>query len=428
MSRSHTQTDWPSSHSVTALVLVAMVTLLLALPGFGLCNFQLGQGFITGNGIVVICALAYLVAERRKVLEWKAKAVAVDEGPAPRPIPAGGFGAANADDPDSLVKQMLAQGRFALLLRPQIAATLEEDQYLLARTALEEHMALVPDGEVVVEQIVDDSDDDWDDDEPRANATRVVSVRRFFLDRHPVTNRQYFEFVAAGGYQQTALWDPSILPALLDFVDRSGQPGPRYWEDGCYGRGQENHPVVGVSWHEAAAYARWVGKRLPTDPEWIKAGSWPVPMSDTKRLQRKYPWGEAMDRRRANLWGSGPEEIVDVDKFATGVSVGGVYQLIGNVWEWTAGQYERPDLVEEGFSLHTPLKNLRGGAYDTYFDSQATCQFQSADTALARRRNIGFRLAVGVCDLALTKPEKPEATDKPQDAPPASEEAEEIEV
>ena len=130
-------------------------------------------------------------------------------------------------------------------------------------------MALVPDGEVALEE---------------TDSPRVVAVQRLFLDRYPVTNREYYEFVAAGGYQQMALWDESILPAVLDFVDRTDQPGPKYWENGCYPAGEERHPVVGVSWYEAAAYARWVGKRLPSDAEWVKAGCWPVPLVEHRPL------------------------------------------------------------------------------------------------------------------------------------------------
>ena len=136
-----------------------------------------------------------------------------------------------------------------------------------------------------------------------------------------------------------AIWDQEIWPAVLDFVDQTGHPGPRFWHNGRYPRGEDNHPVVGVSWYEAAAYARWVGKRLPTDAEWVKAGSWPVALAGHPLLQRRYPWGEAMDRGRANLWGSGPGRTVSVDQFPGGVSVGGVQQLIGNVWEWTADAF-----------------------------------------------------------------------------------------
>jgi iron(II)-dependent oxidoreductase len=187
----------------------------------------------------------------------------------------------------------------------------------------------------------------------------------------------------------------------LDFVDSTGQPGPRYWKNGCYLAGQENHPLVGISWYEALAYAGWVGKRLPTDAEWVKAGCWPVAIAENNRFQRRYPWGEMIDRKRANLWGSGPEKIVDVDQFEDGVSVGGVYQLIGNVWEWTNDNFRPEQVLPEGATMEVTLKSIHGGAFDTYFDNQATCQFQSGENALARRHNIGVRLAIGVCDLAL---------------------------
>ena len=311
---------------------------------------------------------------------------------------------ADPTDAASLIENMLLEGRFALLLRSQIAAQLEEEPFQRALACLEDAMALVPDGEVVVGQIDEEPEDERPtEEEIAARQGRVVRVERFFLDRNPVTNRQFYEFVAAGGYQQVALWEPSVLPAVLDFVDRTGLPGPRFWSGGCYPPELHDHPVVGVSWYEAAAFARWVGKRLPSDAEWVKAASWPVSVTATTRVQRRYPWGDTMDRTRANLWGSGPKGTVPVGEFGGGVSVGGVYQLVGNVWEWMRSPFAPTELPGQRFVLEAPMKSIRGGAFDTYFDNQATCQFQSGEAAIARKRNIGFRCAVGVCDLVLAR-------------------------
>jgi formylglycine-generating enzyme required for sulfatase activity len=298
------------------------------------------------------------------------------------------------NDMYALVEQMLAQDRYALLLRPQIAGNLSQAQFGLALKVLGEGMALVPDGDVELEE---------------GDSSRLITVQRFFLDRYPVTNRQYYEFVAAGGYQQASLWDEAVLPGVLEFVERDGKPGPKFWQDGCYPEGEEKHPVVGISWYEAAAYARWVGKRLPSDAEWVKAGSWPVRISSTSQVQRKYPWGDAMDRTCANLWGSGPGGTVPVDQYPNGVSAGGVYQLIGNVWQWTTSNYGGGSLPADqlpvsGLRLPVALRSIRGGAFDTYFDKQASCQFQSGENPLNRRNNIGFRCAIGVCDLTLVQP------------------------
>ena len=89
--------------------------------------------------------------------------------------------------------------------------------------------------------------------------------------------------------------------------------------------------------------------------------------------------------------------------------MGGVYQLIGNVWEWTRSDYFPSCFPPEEFISESPLKSVRGGAFDTYFDSQATCQFQSGDVQMARRRNVGFRCAVSVCDLTLYRETSPES-------------------
>lgn len=307
-------------------------------------------------------------------------------------------------DTDALVEQMLHQGRYALLLRPQIAEGLTERQYRRALEALERSMSLVPDGEVVLGQV----DGLWDDAPPEqaesaASGGRVVRVDHFFLDRFPVTNEQFQHFVCAGGYQQLNLWEESIWPALLDLVDRTGQPGPAFWSNGRYPAGLATHPVVGVSWYEALAFARWIGKRLPTDAEWVKAACWPVNVSPANRVQRRYPWGDSMDRSRANLWGSGPGGTMPVDALPEGVSVGGVYQLIGNVWEWTRSDFRGLVGRQDPLIADVPMKSLHGGAFDTYFDNQATCQFQSGEAALARKPNIGFRCALSACDLLLAR-------------------------
>ncbi len=318
--------------------------------------------------------------------------------PTVRPVPA------DLSDPSALVDEMLAQGRYALMLRPQIAANLPESQFRHVLASLSERMALVPEGEVVLGPAGEQPDSYQfapGDEEPCPG--RVVRVAPVFLDRYPVTNRQFYEFVAGGGYKQVALWDAAVWTAVLAMTDRSGQPGPRYWIDGVYLEGEEDHPVVGVSWYEAAAFARWVGKRLPSDAEWVKAGAWPLPTGGTAHGQRRYPWGDTIDRNKANLWGSGPERIVPVREFADGVSVGGVYQLIGNTWEWTSGSFRGLDGPDGRLAPAEPMKSLRGGAFDTYFDNQATCQFQSGDSPLRRKHNIGFRCAVGLCDLVLAR-------------------------
>jgi iron(II)-dependent oxidoreductase len=316
---------------------------------------------------------------------------AVDPPPRPR--------RQNASELGSLVAQMISDGRYALLLRPQIAGDLTKPQFQRANELLEEEMALVPTGDVGLELIEFEDFHKRGDEEVHEAVVRVDSL---YMDRYPVTNEDYQSFVDSGGYEQSSIWHPEVLPAVLDFVDKTGMPGPRFWENGRYPPGKAKHPVVGVSWYEACAYARWVGKRLPTDAEWVKAGSWPVTLGNASRKQRRYPWGQSMDRERANLWSAACGGTVTVDEFADGVSVGGVYQLIGNVWEWTLGDFDPgfADIPTDEPDQQA-LKNVRGGAFDTYFENQATCQFVSGELPLSRKHNVGFRCVLGTCDLAV---------------------------
>ena len=107
-----------------------------------------------------------------------------------------------------------------------------------------------------------------------------------------------------------------------------------------------------------------------------------------------------MDRKRVNVWGSGSNRTVPVHALAEGASVNGVHQLIGNVWEWTSSTFGAWEPATRKIETAVPLKSIRGGAFDTYYDTQAHCQFQSGESPLSRKHNIGFRCAVGFCDVA----------------------------
>ena len=331
------------------------------------------------------------------VLVWNRRA---RPQPAPKAVSRPVVRAASPADSGSLVEQMLHDRRYGLLLRPEIRANLSESQLVEALETLLNDMTAVAGGAVGGNSSAVDLA--CDDDDPREAAWSTVAP--FYLDRAAVTNEQFAQFVAAAGYESPELWHAEVWAAVSSFVDRDGQPGPRYWQQGCYPPGKENHPVVGVTWYEAAAYARWLGKRLPTDAEWQKAGSCPVMVAAGQMVDRRFPWGDAVDRSRANIWGSGPYETVPVDHYAE-KTVGGIHQLVGNVWEWIAddfGQYDRGP--RNRIVLSTPMQVIRGGAFDTYFDSQATCQFQSGENPMSRRQNIGFRLALSVRDLEMPPP------------------------
>ncbi len=300
---------------------------------------------------------------------------------------------------DGLVDELLASGRYALLLRPETKQHLTQLHVVRAVRQLDENMALVPAGRVLLGQLAEQSHAACGptDTDARLIDRNLVNVEPVYFDRFCVTNEDYQRFVDAGGYEQLVLWHEEALPALLDFVDSTGLPGPRHWSDGQYPANEGRLPVVGLSWFEASAYARWVGKRLPTDAEWTKAGAWPVESAPGRIAQRRYPWGESFDVRRAHLYGSGKQGPVPVDEFPGGVSVGGIHQLIGNVWEWTSSSLS--DLGDSTLHVSESIMSIRGGAFDTYFENQATCHFQSGEHVLARRRNIGFRLALPMSDL-----------------------------
>jgi serine/threonine protein kinase/formylglycine-generating enzyme required for sulfatase activity/cephalosporin-C deacetylase-like acetyl esterase len=122
----------------------------------------------------------------------------------------------------------------------------------------------------------------------------AVTLDDYLIDRYEVTNKQFYEFVKSGGYRKQEYWKNRFIKdnrelswqeAMSEFRDATGRPGPAIWEGGIYPKGQENLPVTGVSWYEAAAYAVFAGKELPSAYHWNHAaGSWDssyvIPMSN----------------------------------------------------------------------------------------------------------------------------------------------------
>jgi gamma-glutamyl hercynylcysteine S-oxide synthase len=206
-----------------------------------------------------------------------------------------------------------------------------------------------------------------------------VTVGPFRIARAPVTNAEFAAFVAAGGYRQRKFWDE---PGW-HWRESVGAEHPIYWIGDNSGRWavrrfdreeelRPHQPVIHVNWHEASAWCRWAGRRLPTEVEWeVAAAAEPTGDGGLGKCKRTYPWGEAAPTaRHANL-DAVALGCVDVAACAEGDSPWGCRQMIGNVWEWTESTFEpypgfSPDVYEEYSEPWFGTRNvLRGGAWAT---------------------------------------------------------------
>ncbi|ERN43210.1 hypothetical protein KR51_00001070 [Rubidibacter lacunae KORDI 51-2] len=175
-----------------------------------------------------------------------------------------------------------------------------------------------------------------------------VELDAFWIDRYPVTCEQFREFMAVGGYRQRQWW----CEDGWHWLQSNPVAQPLYWSDD---RAFDRHPVYGVSWYEATAYARFVGKRLPTELEWEKAACW----DPIAGRARDYPWGNAAPTARLGNYDGFVGQTSAVDAHPAGASTLGCTDLLGNVWEWTASGFD-------GYSGFAPYPY--SGYSRSYFD------------------------------------------------------------
>jgi iron(II)-dependent oxidoreductase len=254
---------------------------------------------------------------------------------------------------------------------------------------------LVPGGSFVMGT----SSDPWAYDNERP--ARSVDVPAFWIDTTPVSNEAYAAFVEEGGYDERRWWTESGW----DWRSRSGKRSPAFWsrQDGQWMRRRfgrvevlpMSEPVQHVCAHEADAYARWAGRRLPTEAEWEKAASWD-PATGTKR---RFPWGDqAPEPQHGNL-GQGRLHPAPVGSFPDGASPVGALQMLGDVWEWTSTEFTgHPGFCMFPYREYSEVffgdgyRVLRGGSWAT---DPVACRttFRNWDHPIRRQIFSGFRTA-----------------------------------
>jgi formylglycine-generating enzyme required for sulfatase activity len=231
---------------------------------------------------------------------------------------------------------------------------------------------------------------------------REVTVDAFAIDAVTVTNAAFSEFVAATDHVTDAErfgWSfvfAGFLPD--DTAPTRGVAGAEWWREvfGADWRhpegpssqlaGREEHPVVHVSSHDAEAFARWAGKRLPTEAEWEYAARGGL-------VQRRFPWGDELEPgyHRMNVWqGDFPRLNTLDDGYAGTAPVRtyppngyGLYEMTGNVWEWTASWFDATRLS----------RAMRGGSYLCHasYCNRYRVDARSANTPDSSTGNLGFR-------------------------------------
>jgi gamma-glutamyl hercynylcysteine S-oxide synthase len=239
----------------------------------------------------------------------------------------------------------------------------------------------------------------YDNERPR----HTVDLPAFWIETWPVTNADFQAFIDDGGYQREKLWTPEgwaqRVEARLKAPMFWRRHGPGSWSRNRFGWIEDvppAEPVQHVCWYEADAFARWAGKRLPSEQEWEKAARW---SPEPRGAQSSFPWGaRPPEPDLVNLGGRrwGPSTI---GAYPGGAAPCGAEQLIGDVWEWTSSDFAPypgfatfpyREYSEVFFGPH--YKMLRGGSWATHPDAIRTT-FRNWDYPVRRQIFAGFRCA-----------------------------------
>jgi iron(II)-dependent oxidoreductase len=241
--------------------------------------------------------------------------------------------------------------------------------------------------------------DPWAYDNERP--AHEVDTPAFFIDTAPVANRSYLAFIEDGGYGDPRWWTGEgwrwRREASLEHPEFWRREGGGSWSLLRFGRRiplPPDEPVQHVCWYEADAFARWAGKRLPTEAEWEKAASW-----GPDGRKRRYPWGDGEpSSERANL-GQRHDGPAPIGAYPTGASAYGCEQLVGDVWEWTASDFAAyPGFRSFPYREYSEVffgagyKVLRGGSWAADPVAVRTT-FRNWDYPVRRQIFAGFRCA-----------------------------------
>ena len=228
---------------------------------------------------------------------------------------------------------------------------------------------------------------------PDASPRHRVDVAAFRIGKYPVTNAEYRGFIDAGGYRAEKHWSAMGWR----WLQSRPQDAPGFWDDARLNG--DRQPVVGVAWYEALAYCRWLGDtsarvfRLPSEAEWEKAARG----SDDSR---RFPWGDRFEPGRASTAESGAGGTSPVDAFPLGASPYGVFDLAGNIFEWTQSKWGRnwqelefqyPYRADDGRedAEGSAARVMRGGSwFNPYYE--ASVYNRARFLPGSRGSNIGF--------------------------------------